>query len=188
MPNLGRDSTRSEFSPLEPGGVDLTGGNTGVSAEEREYIESVIEEGIVQSSGDPLAALRVAKVCIDRKIVELERTRPTPPGGGGAARDQEGCGEPDRRTPMASPQQVRGGGLFSREQAIYEARKADLLATHEGEFVVIKGDEVAGVWPTFEEALRGGYARFGLPPFLVKQILAVDPVFVVTRDVRPCRT
>jgi hypothetical protein len=59
------------------------------------------------------------------------------------------------------------------------------LLEQEGKFVVIHGSEVAGVWDTYEDALKDGYQRFGLEPFLVKQIEGTEPVQFFTRDV--CR-
>jgi hypothetical protein len=53
---------------------------------------------------------------------------------------------------------------------------------------VIVGDEVEGPVETFREALRAGYRRFGLGPLFVKQILTVEPVVEVTRDIVPCRS
>jgi len=44
---------------------------------------------------------------------------------------------------------------------------------------------IAGVWPTFEEALEGGHARFGLDAFMVKQIRAAESVHLVNRDILP---
>lgn len=79
-------------------------------------------------------------------------------------------------------------GPLARELATYDARKTDLLEGHEGEWVVIGGDEILGTWPTYEEALDKGYSRYGLHPFLAKQLLAVEPAHTFTRDVFPCRT
>jgi hypothetical protein len=192
MPDINRDSTRSEPSPSETRGVDAIGEEAGLSVGDREYIDELIEDNLVKRFDNLLGSLRVARDCIDRKIRELERARPTPPGGAVAARDQEGRGESQASMTMESTQkssgEVRTGTYFPREQAIYESLKPDLLTTHEGEFVVIGGEEVAGVWPSYEEALRAGYSRFGLSSFLVQQILAVDPVAIVTRDILPCRT
>jgi len=59
---------------------------------------------------------------------------------------------------------------LERELQTYKNRLTELLA-HEGKFVLIRGDEVAGTWDTYEDALRAGYDKFGLNPFLVKRIL-----------------
>ena len=74
---------------------------------------------------------------------------------------------------------------FAKELETYEAKKKELLESA-GKFVVIQGDEVAGVWDTYEDALRAGYERFKLVPFLVKQITQIEPVLNFTRDFVPC--
>ena len=75
---------------------------------------------------------------------------------------------------------------FEKELKTYEAKKQELLAESEGKFVVIQGDQVAGVWDTYEDALQAGYERFKLVPFLVKQITQIEPVLNFTRDLAPC--
>ena len=72
--------------------------------------------------------------------------------------------------------------------AIYERHKPELLKMAEGKFVVIVGDELVGPLETDEEAERAGYARFGLGPLYIKQVLAEEPPALITRDVVPCRT
>ncbi len=70
---------------------------------------------------------------------------------------------------------------LERESEHYGAKLAELL-TDEGKFVVIGGEEIAGVWQTYEDALKFGYTRFGLESFLVKQIRAIEPVIHFTRE------
>ncbi len=87
------------------------------------------------------------------------------------------------------PTQVRRPFIgFDLETATYSRLKPELLSRFPGKFVVIVGDEVEGPVETFREALRAGYRRFGLGPLFVKQILNVEPVVEVTRDVVPCRS
>jgi hypothetical protein len=58
-------------------------------------------------------------------------------------------------------------------------RELPNLLGHEGKFVLIQGDRVESVHDTEEDALRAGYDRFGLAPFFVKEIRAVEkPVFI----------
>jgi hypothetical protein len=72
------------------------------------------------------------------------------------------------------------------ENMTYEREKANLLASgSEGRFVLIHGNEVVGVWGTYEDALREGYGRFGLSPFLVKQIQSVDRVQFIAHEACP---
>jgi len=67
------------------------------------------------------------------------------------------------------------------ELKTYEAQKKSLLA-QEGKFVVIHGTEILGTYASYEDALKAGYEKYKLEPFLVKKIQAVDAVNFVTRD------
>ena len=60
------------------------------------------------------------------------------------------------------------------ELGTYESRREELLASSEGKFVLIKGDELAGVYDSQEDAIREGYRHFGNVPFLVKQVLRIE--------------
>jgi hypothetical protein len=51
-----------------------------------------------------------------------------------------------------------------------------------GKYAVIKGQEVLGVYDSYEDALKFGYERFGLDPFLVKRIAPAERVAFFTRD------
>jgi hypothetical protein len=70
------------------------------------------------------------------------------------------------------------------ELQTYQKRRAELLA-HEGKFVLIHGEEVAGIWDTYEDALKTGYEKYGLEPFMVKRIVEVEAVNYSTRHT-PC--
>jgi hypothetical protein len=77
---------------------------------------------------------------------------------------------------------------LEKELETYKNKLPELLA-EEGKFVLIKGDEVAGTYAAYEDALKEGYKRYGLNSFLVKQIRADEPVHVITRSIKlPCRT
>ena len=60
------------------------------------------------------------------------------------------------------------------------------LLDRKGQYVLIRGDEVAGVWPTWQEAAREGYNRYGLEPFLVKQITDDERPRYFSRSLEPC--
>ena len=72
---------------------------------------------------------------------------------------------------------------LEREMATYQANLPELLA-NEGRYVVIKGEEIAGAFESYEGALQAGYDRFGLGPFLVKKIQRHEPIHYFTRDLR----
>jgi hypothetical protein len=73
------------------------------------------------------------------------------------------------------------------EQQTYVRELPTLLASV-GKFVLISGDVVAGVYDTYADALTVGYDRFGLNPFLVKQIEFTETVYRFSRDLGICRT
>ena len=73
---------------------------------------------------------------------------------------------------------------LEKEMETYNARRDELLQ-HEGKFVVIHQDRVAGIWQTFEDALKAAYKEFGLNPFMVKQIHAIEPVHHYTHELPP---
>lgn len=54
-----------------------------------------------------------------------------------------------------------------------EAQLPALLRDHAGEFVLIHGCDVVGLYATSDDALREGYARFGPDePFLAQEVAA----------------
>ena len=65
--------------------------------------------------------------------------------------------------------------LLDEEVRTYENRKPELLGSSEGKFVLIKGVEVAGIYESETDAITDGYNRFGNVPFLVRQVLRVEP-------------
>jgi len=76
---------------------------------------------------------------------------------------------------------------LEREFETYKTKLPELTA-NEGKFVLIHGDDLVSVLDSYADAIKEGYAKFGLSPFLVKQIQAVERVQFVSRFVDPCRT
>ena len=70
---------------------------------------------------------------------------------------------------------------LARELATFESNRAKLLGEGAGRFVLIKGDDVIGLFDTQADALSAGFAQFGNAPFFVRQITAADvPLNFVT--------
>ncbi len=69
---------------------------------------------------------------------------------------------------------------LERELEAYK-RKLPELKADEGKFALIHGDDLVGVFGTYEDALSEGYKQFGLEPFLVRQIQSVEQVQYVSR-------
>jgi hypothetical protein len=57
---------------------------------------------------------------------------------------------------------------------------------HEGKFALIHSDEVVDFFSSYEDAIKIGYSRFGLKPFLVKRVHALEQIQHITRLIDPC--
>jgi hypothetical protein len=75
---------------------------------------------------------------------------------------------------------------LEKELETYKARFPE-LKEHEGKYVLIHDVEVVDTFSSYDDALKTGYKQFGLKPFLVKQIRAVEPTFCITRPIRAAR-
>ena len=67
---------------------------------------------------------------------------------------------------------------LDRELAHYKAHLSEFLE-HEGKFVVIHGEDVAGFWETYDDALQVACHEFGIEPFLIKKIEAREPIHYI---------
>ncbi len=74
---------------------------------------------------------------------------------------------------------------LEKELATYQRELAELLA-HEGKYVLIRGDDVIETWDTYDDALKAGYQKFGLEPFMVKRIEWAETVQNFSRDIPIC--
>jgi hypothetical protein len=74
------------------------------------------------------------------------------------------------------------------EQEIeFYQRELQSLLQHEGKFVVICEQSILGIFDTYEDALKAGYNRYGLKPFLVKMIQSVEQAQFLSREIDlPC--
>jgi hypothetical protein len=71
---------------------------------------------------------------------------------------------------------------LERETELYKKLLPTTLAADEGKFALISGDQLVGVFETYADALKVGYEKFGLQPFMVKQIAAIEVMAYFTRD------
>ncbi len=65
---------------------------------------------------------------------------------------------------------------LTQEVRTYDAHLAGWADRH-GQFVVIRGRDILGFYRCHQDALEAGYDQFGSVPFLVKQILAHEPIY-----------
>ena len=66
--------------------------------------------------------------------------------------------------------------VLKEELAFFSEKKDELLRTHPGQFVLIKGRTLIGVFPTREAAYAEGVQHFGGESFLVHHIVEKEPV------------
>jgi hypothetical protein len=60
--------------------------------------------------------------------------------------------------------------MLEKERKYFETHRAEWLQQHAGKFVLVKGEELIGVFNTQQEALIEGARRFGMESFLVRQV------------------
>jgi hypothetical protein len=75
---------------------------------------------------------------------------------------------------------------LEKEQATFARELQRLLAEDVGKYALVHGDEVAGTYDTYQDAIQEGYEKFGLEPFLVKRIAVTEQAQFITRDLIPC--
>jgi len=66
---------------------------------------------------------------------------------------------------------------IARDWNCYRREVGRLLADgHEVKWVLIKGEEVVGIWATREEAKKVAVERFLMQPVLISQVLRREPI------------
>jgi hypothetical protein len=63
-----------------------------------------------------------------------------------------------------------GSVALEQEFAYYRAHQSELVAEHEGQFVVIKGETVLGFYPTYEAAYVETVREHEAGTFLIQQV------------------
>jgi hypothetical protein len=74
---------------------------------------------------------------------------------------------------------------LEKELETYKAKLPELTA-QEGKFVLIHGEDVIDTFTSYEDAIKEGYSKFKLDPFLVKQIKSIEQVQFISRFVDSC--
>ncbi len=90
-------------------------------------------------------------------------------------------GEPGSAVPAhaktgVSPSSVEA---IAEEIATYRARLPEMVKEHDGEIVLIKGNQIVGFFADESSAYREGRRRFGNVPMLLKRITAIEPVIYI---------
>jgi hypothetical protein len=105
--------------------------------------------------------------------------------------------EPPRPAPQPQTRTIHytelpadtSGGRGAVEWNFYRREVGRLLAEgHEGKWVLIKGEEIVGIWDTRDEAKAVALERFPMQDILVQQILTREPVLRGPTYWRLCRS
>jgi hypothetical protein len=175
-------------------GLGVTGTDDQVDEKLTICADEVI--GILKRSfSDPVLAWAMLQTAVSRRIEDLRESEAAPLADPGCSRGraEEPTSVPlelpwptyaeitsmtlqaEALAPAEPPAGERPFVGYDRERAVYARLKPELIASAEGKFLVLVGEEFEGPIDTFEEALRIGWRRFGLGPLYVKQILAKEP-------------
>lgn len=74
--------------------------------------------------------------------------------------------------------------MLEKELNIFNKVKADLMIKNpNGGFVVIKDEDILGVWESRMDALKSGIEKYGDVPFLVKDINYFNTSIYFTRNI-----
>ena len=85
---------------------------------------------------------------------------------------------------MSEPQQKMEREPLDAEIEVFERIQSQLQRENpEGGFVVIKDDEVLGVWRDWADASREGMKKYGDVVFLVRDINDTGEPFYFSRDI-----
>ena len=79
---------------------------------------------------------------------------------------------------QATPETTNPLAAIAEEIATYRAKLPELIE-HQGQFVLIKGTEIVGLFDEDSASIREGRRRFGIAPFLVKRITDVERVIYI---------
>jgi hypothetical protein len=154
-----------------------------------ELLGQIEAKSSFHTDNDPLLpsiAMRAAQELANRRLEDLESGSTHASGcGESAARIEDAWKRamieaPGRaRRVSADDEEKATSGVsvaaLAEEMATYRRCLPELLREHQGEFVLIKGTEIAGIFPDLSAGLREGYRRFGIVPLLVRQIAVDDP-------------
>jgi hypothetical protein len=56
------------------------------------------------------------------------------------------------------------------ELKVFQQNESELVASHPGKYVLIKGQRVIGTYDNQHDAISEAYTRFGNVPFFIKRI------------------
>jgi hypothetical protein len=75
---------------------------------------------------------------------------------------------------------------LEKELDTFRRELSALLAdpSNRGQFALVQGDTISGLYPSLDAALAAGYDKFGLIPFLVKEVTDHEEPRYFSRNLR----
>ena len=67
-------------------------------------------------------------------------------------------------------------GTLDAENGVFERNRTEWVKHHQGKFVLVKDERLVDVFDSADAAYSAGIQQFGAVPFLVKQVVTVDPI------------
>ena len=69
--------------------------------------------------------------------------------------------------------------MLENELQYFEKNRKQWVSLYQGKFVLIKGEELLGIFDKPEDALAEGARRFGLASFLVRRVEeTTEPIYI----------
>ena len=75
---------------------------------------------------------------------------------------------------------------LEKELATYQSKLSE-ISSHEGKYALVHGETMVDFFSTYEDAIKAGYQKFGTEPFLVKRVQTTEPVFFISRSIKPMK-
>lgn len=77
---------------------------------------------------------------------------------------------------------------LEQELEVYKKHLSELLKD-EGKYVLIFKEDIIGIFSAYDDALKCGYEKAKLDPFLVKKISGTETIAYFSRDIgKTCHT
>ena len=89
---------------------------------------------------------------------------------------------------MAKAQASSKGTTALAQELDFYHEKLPEWAEHEGKYALIHSRQLVDFYSSYEDAIKIGYSKFGLEPFLVKQVHVLEQLQFVSRFTEPVLT
>jgi hypothetical protein len=141
----------------------------------RELVEALFREA-VEREREQKARERALVEQVHREAFAQYREQPLPPA-------------PEPPTiPYTELPEAKQDSPLCHEWQFYRREAGRLLAEgHEGRFILIKGEQIIGIWDTHDEARAVALQKYLMQPCLIHQVRSREPVVRMSRRFWGCQ-